>query len=56
MSKEFEQLDHLRAALEKETNANVITPISFEIYAKSSEERLELKEAKKMYKRGGLHG
>lgn len=51
MSQEFEKYEQQRENLEKETNSRNFTPISFEIFRKSPEEREEIKQAKKLFKK-----
>ncbi len=50
LSKEFELLEYKREAMQKECNANNIKPISFDIYKKTTMERMELANAKSSHK------
>lgn len=45
----YEDFDNLQRRCERETNASVIQPISFEIFKKTPEEKLELKKVRSMH-------
>ncbi len=49
-SKDYEQYQYLRDALQLQVNASVIKPISTEIFKKSDIEKLQLKDAKDRFK------
>ncbi len=49
-SKDYEQYQYLRDALQLQVNASVIKPISAEIFKKSDVEKLQLKDAKDRFK------
>lgn len=49
-TREFDKYEQQRELLQKEINEEVFEPLSFEIYAKTEAEKIELKNAKERFK------
>jgi len=47
---EFAKYQDKRDSIQKELNSQIVAPLSFEVFKKTDKEKMDLKNAKSMYK------